>query len=103
MVKTTRPADAASRLRPSKPTTSMSSITRKGSTRTSTNSSSTVTKKKNSDHNTQCFDVASDMSADECDKTPTKSNGGQRTSIVHDFATKTSPNEYICNICTKVS
>lgn len=101
MVKTTRPAEASSRSRQTKPTTSMSSITRKRSSRTSTNSSSAGTKK-NSDHNTQCSDLASDMSADECDKTPTKSNGGQRSSIVHKFATKKSPIEYICNICTKV-
>ena len=46
--------------------------------------------------------VASDMSADECDKTPTKATNKQRSSIVHGFAIKKSPNEYVCNLCSKV-
>lgn len=94
MVERACPAEATSRSKMNKPTTRISKTTQKGSPRTSTNSSST-TNKNNDDRNIQC--------SDEYGKAPMKPSGGQRKSLVHDFPTKTSPNEYVYNIYTTVS
>jgi hypothetical protein len=102
MGKTSRPAEAPIRSRTTKPSTSMSIITDKGRARGNTNPSTIGAEKKKNNNHTQSSGFGSDMSTDECDETPTKPNNGQRSSVVHDFATKTSPNEYRCNICTKV-
>lgn len=102
MVKLSRPAGASERAHATKPPTSMSTITHKGRARGKTSQSNISSEKTKSHDQTQSSGFASDMSADECDEILTTPNNVQRSSLVHDFATKTSSNEYQCKLCTKV-
>jgi len=75
--------------------------------RTSRTEASTKAKdSRNKENNAKesSFDVASDMSDDEQEQEmpPTNAKDTYRPSVVHEFATKTSANEYECKICSKV-
>ena len=104
MVKTSRATAAASQPRPTRPSTAMSRTTRKPNKRSSHHHSIAATEDTDDVgiSNAQSVSLASDMSADECDMTPTKPANKQRSSVVHGFALKKSPNEYVCNIYSKV-
>jgi hypothetical protein len=102
MVKTSHAAEAASQPRPTRQSITMSRNARKTNKRSSHHHSTAVTEDTNDVSNAQSASLGSDMSADECDKTPTKSANKQQSSVVHGFAIKKSPNEYVCNICSKV-
>ena len=102
MVKTSRQTESTVRSKTAPLSTTLTTIAHKKIARSTITVSTTGAPKNHSTNNTQSSSLASDMSADECDKTPTKADSGPRSSIVHNFALKTSPNEYKCNICNKV-
>ena len=102
MVKASRQIDSIVRSKRAPSSTTLATIVHKKTARSSITVSTTGAPKNHSTNNTQSSSFASDMSADECDKTPTKADSGPRSSMVHSFALKTSPNEYKCNICNKV-
>ena len=98
----TRKTKSPARTRTTKSSTSMSTTTHKGRARSDTGQPINDAEKNKNINHTLSSGFASDMSADECDEMQTTPNNVQRSSKVHDFATKTSPNEYQCNICSKV-
>ena len=102
MVKTSRAAEAASHSRATRSSITMSRTARKTNKRSSHHHSTAGAEDTNDGSNAQSASLASDMSADECDATPAKPANKQRSSVVHGYVIKKSPNEYVCNICSKV-
>jgi len=102
MVKASRQTESTVRSKTAPLSTTVATIAHKKTARSGITVSTTGVPKNHSTNNTQSSSLASDMSDDECDKTLTKADSAPRSSMVHSFALKMSPNEYKCNICNKV-